>query len=162
MLHITCHSIAACLVVMHIFLSAYTSQSELQLWPRSVQLLALSIQCNFWHSQFSATSGTLNSVQLLALSIQCNFLHSQPAVLRLHMAPNSQRHLYILLQSCFSTPTRPLRGRTGPPTHEVCKQVSQTPLQRTPFRVNAQNTHSMESTSTPSLQLDCYANTNQM
>ena len=46
----------------------------------SVQPLALSIQCNFWHSQFSATSGTLNSVQLLALSIQCNFLHSQPAV----------------------------------------------------------------------------------
>jgi len=33
----------------------------------SVQLLALSIQCNFWHSQFSATSGTLNSVQLPAL-----------------------------------------------------------------------------------------------
>jgi len=134
--HIRCHIIAACPVMVHIFLSAYTSQSELQLWPRSVRILPLSIQCNF--------------------------LHSQPAVLRLYIAPKSQRHFYILLQSCFSTPTRPLHGRTRPPTHEVCKQVSQTPLQRTPFRVNAQNTHSMESTSTPSLQLDCYANTNQM
>jgi len=117
----------------------------------SVQPLALSIQCNFWHSQFSATSGTLNSVQLPALPTSS-----------LHMAPNSQRHLYILLQSCFSTPTRPLRGRTGPPTHEVCKQVSQTLLQRTPFRVHAQNTYSMESTSTPSLQFDCCAKINQM
>ncbi len=112
-------------------------------------------------AQISATSGTLNSVQLLALSIQCNFWHSQPAVLRLYMAPKSQRHLYILLQSCFSTPTRPLHGRTGPLTHEVRKQVSQTLLQCTPFRSHAQITSNIQPTSNASLQFDCCAYTNR-